>query len=54
MTNQYITESIVARQAGEATRLSEAELREINDREHHVLVSIARPNRCNLCRAVFI
>lgn len=45
MTNQYITESIVARQAGEATRLSEAELREINDREHHVLVSIADRQR---------
>lgn len=45
MTNQYITESIVARQAGEATRLSDAELREINDREHHVLVSIADRQR---------
>lgn len=45
MTNQYITESIVARQAGEAARLSEAELREINDREHHVLISIADRQR---------
>lgn len=45
MTNQYITESIVARQAGEAARLSDAELREINDREHHVMVSIADRQR---------
>lgn len=45
MTNQYITESIVARQAGEAARLSDAELREINDRERHVLVSIADRQR---------
>ena len=45
MNNQYITESIFARQAGAATKLSDNELREINDREHHLLVSIADRQR---------
>lgn len=45
MNNQYITESIFARQAGASSKLSDTELREINDREHHLLVSIADRQR---------
>lgn len=45
MSNDYITENILAQQAGGNTRLSPVELREITEREQHVLVSIANNQR---------
>lgn len=45
MNNQYITDTIIAQQTGGAIRLSEAELREITEREHHVSTTIADRQR---------
>lgn len=45
MSNEYITDNILAQQAGGNARLAPADLREITDREQHLLVSIANSQR---------
>lgn len=45
MSNKYITESILAQQAGDSVRLNEADRKELNDREHQVSVTIADRQR---------
>lgn len=45
MSNAYITDSILAQQAGGNARLTPVQLREITEREQHILVSIANSQR---------
>lgn len=45
MSNKYITETILAQQAGSMARLSEADYREITDREHQVSTTIGDRQR---------
>lgn len=46
MNNKYITDTILAQQAnGGSVRLSDVDYKEITDREHHVMVSIADRQR---------
>lgn len=45
MNNKYITDTILAQQASGAVRLNDVDYKEITDREHHVMVSIADRQR---------
>lgn len=45
MNNKYITDTILAQQASGSVRLSDADYKEITDRDHHIMVSIADRQR---------